>query len=88
MRLTVNFGPCGYGSGANNLREAAVTFNSSNPAKMGAWIFAVLWTAGMIWWSGPFDVVNVVFLVIGGAIAGYLWYLFMRWYIRMRTSAK
>jgi len=64
--------------------EIAMTLNSTNPAKLGAWIFAVLWTAGMIWWSGPFDVVNVVFLVI----AGYLWYVFMRWYIRMRRPAK
>jgi len=65
-----------------------MTLDSTNPAKLGAWIFAVLWTAAMIWRSDPFDVVNVVFLVIGGAIAGYLWYVFMRWYIRMRTPAR
>ena len=59
-----------------------MTANSANPAKPSAWIFAVLWTAGMIWWGGSFDPVRIAFFVVGGAIAGYLWYLIMRWYLR------
>jgi hypothetical protein len=44
--------------------------------------FAVLWTAGMIWWNGDFAVVNIIILTICGAVAGYLWYRLMYWRFR------
>lgn len=62
-----------------------MTLNPSTPLKLGAWVFAVLWTAWMIWWSGSLDRVNIVMLSICGAVVGYLWHLGMRWYFdRMR----
>ena len=44
-------------------------------------LFAVLWTGGMIWWTGP-EPANVVILTICGAIAAALWYFFMRTFMR------
>jgi hypothetical protein len=44
-------------------------------------LFAVLWTAGMIWWTGT-DIANIVGLSIGGALAGVLWYFAMGWWMR------
>ena len=44
-------------------------------------LFAVLWTAGMIWWTGT-DIANIVGLSIGGAVAGVLWYFAMGWWMR------
>jgi len=43
-------------------------------------MFAVLWTLGMIWWTGV-DTVNIIGLSISGAVAGVLWYFAMRWWI-------
>ena len=44
-------------------------------------VFAVLWTAGMLWWSAPIEVAQTVIFVISGGIAGLLWYwLFGMWY--------
>jgi hypothetical protein len=56
--------------------------NRSSPLKLGAWVFAVLWTAWMIWWSGSLDRVNIVMLSVCGAAVGYLWYLGMRFAFR------
>jgi hypothetical protein len=50
--------------------------------KLAAVSFAVLWTLWMLWWSGSLDRVNVVLLTLCGAVAGYLWYLAMRWFAR------
>jgi hypothetical protein len=45
--------------------------------------FAVLWKAGMLWWSAPLEVAQTIILVVVGAIAGLLWYwLFGMWYRR------
>jgi hypothetical protein len=44
-------------------------------------LFAVLWTLGMIWWTGT-ETANIVALSIGGTVAGVLWYFAMRWWIR------
>ena len=50
-------------------------------------MFAVLWTAAMIWWTGT-ETANVVIFSIAGAVIGVLWYLAMRWfsahYLRQR----
>jgi hypothetical protein len=47
--------------------------------KLSAVVFTVLWTGWMLWWSGSFDRVNVIMLAICGVVAGYAWYLAMRW---------
>jgi hypothetical protein len=54
----------------------------TTPLKLSAIAFAVFWTGWMIWSSGSFERVNAVILSIGGALAGYLWYLGMRWWFR------
>lgn len=48
-------------------------------------VFAVLWTLGMIWWTGT-QTANIVILSIAGAIAGVLWYFGMRWWQRRFVS--
>ena len=58
--------------------------NSVTRLKWSAVVFAVLWTGCMIWWSGDYDRVNVVMLTIWGAVAGYLWYRFMRWHFQRK----
>ena len=52
------------------------------PLKLSSIAFAVLWTAWMIWWSGIFSAVNIGLLTAVGALAGWLWFLAMRWYCR------
>jgi hypothetical protein len=61
--------------------------NSVTRLKWSAVVFAVLWIGWMIWWSGDYDRVNVVMLTICGAIAGYLWYRFMRWHFQRKGLA-
>jgi hypothetical protein len=46
--------------------------------------FTVLWTGWMIWWSGDYDAANIIILTICGSIAGYFWFLAMRWQFRRR----
>jgi len=41
--------------------------------------FAILWTLGMIWWTG-WETANVVILSICGIVAGVFWYFAMRWW--------
>jgi hypothetical protein len=65
-----------------------MTVSPSAPLKLGAVAFAVLWTLWMLWWSGSLDRAHVAMLTICGAVAGYLWYLGMRWlFARMRLAA-
>lgn len=54
----------------------------STRLKASAVLFAVLWTVGMLIWSGSQDPVAFVVWTLGGALAGYLWYLGMRWLVR------
>ncbi|OAF13429.1 hypothetical protein AYJ54_44005 [Bradyrhizobium centrolobii] len=49
------------------------------PLKAGAIAFTLLWTAWMMWWSGPFSSVYLTILTLCGAAIGYLWYRAMRW---------
>jgi hypothetical protein len=63
-------------------REVVMTLSPSAPLKLGAFVFALLWTAWMIWWSGSLDRVNIVMMSICGAAVGYFWYRGMRWYFR------
>ena len=52
---------------------------------LGSVAFAVLWTLGMIWWTGT-ETANIVMLLISGAVAGVLWYFGMRWWQRRYQS--
>ncbi|MCP4617286.1 MAG: hypothetical protein GY844_12745 [Bradyrhizobium sp.] len=56
--------------------------NSETHLKLGSIGFAVLWTAGMVWWSGVFNPVNIAILIACGALGAWLWFLAMRWYFR------
>jgi hypothetical protein len=47
--------------------------------KLSSVLFAVLWTAGMLWWSRPLDPANIVITTICGVAVGYAWYRIMRW---------
>jgi hypothetical protein len=47
--------------------------------KLGAIAFTIFWVGAMLWWSGEHHLANVIILTICGTIAGYLWYLAMRW---------
>jgi hypothetical protein len=62
--------------------EMRMPVNPSTPLKLGAVAFAMLWTLWMLWWSGSLDRVNVAMLTVCGAVAGYFWYLAMRWFAR------
>jgi hypothetical protein len=46
--------------------------------------FAVLWTLGMLWWTGT-QTANIVITSIGGAVAGVLWYFAMRWWQKRQS---
>ena len=52
------------------------------PLKLSAIMFALLWTAWMVWWSGTFSFVNIGITGAGGVLAAWLWFLGMRWYFR------
>jgi len=46
--------------------------------KLGAVIFAILWTAWMVCWGGFDDGVNVIISSLCGTAVGYGWYRAMR----------
>jgi phosphate/sulfate permease len=50
--------------------------------KLGAVVFAVLWSAGMVWWSGPFEVASLIIFSVGGVVTAAFWYFAMRWWLR------
>jgi hypothetical protein len=56
--------------------------NFVNILKLSSVMFAVLWSGWMVWSSGDFAVANIVIVTIVGAVAGYFWFLGMRWYFR------
>jgi hypothetical protein len=60
--------------------------------KLSAAMFAVLWSAGMIWWSGDYSVPRIVIFSIAGAIGGLLWYWLMakwqRWVLARTGGAE
>jgi hypothetical protein len=45
-------------------------------------IFAVLWTAGMVWWTAQYDAVHIALLAASGAVVGVLWHWGMSRYVR------
>jgi hypothetical protein len=78
--------------GRGNVLHDGLEFSSPwrravNPAtslKLSSTAFAVLWTGWMLWWSGSFDRVNIIMLMICGVLVGYGWYRAMRWQFRRR----
>lgn len=56
--------------------------------KFASVFFAVFWVGGMLWWDGEYHPAYVVILGICGAVAGYLWYLAMRWMFQRMQPAK
>ena len=62
--------------------------NPTSGLRWSAIFFTVFWTAGMLWWRGTLQPASVVLTVIGGSIAGYLWYRLMRrWVVRQTSRA-
>ena len=56
--------------------------------RMASVTFAVLWTAGMLWWTAPRGVAHAVILIIAGRLAGLTWHwLFGRWIRRYRRRS-
>jgi hypothetical protein len=61
----------------------------STRLKLASLLFAMLWTVGMVWFSGLFNTVNVLITSFAGAVAGYAWYRLMRWHLpRGRVPAR
>lgn len=53
---------------------------SRNHRIVSAVVFAVLWTAWMLWWSYPDrGVAHTVIFAVMGAILGLLWYWIFGW---------
>ena len=44
---------------------------------VASFIFAVLWSAGMIWWSAP-GIAGSIIYMIAGVLCGIGWYFGMR----------
>jgi len=55
-----------------------VTLNPITTLKWSAFIGAVLWGGGMIWWIGSFDLASIIIFSIGSALFGFGWYAGMR----------
>lgn len=48
-------------------------------------VFAVIWTLGMIWWTGP-ESVNVIILAVCGVLLGVAWYFAMKAFARWQSG--
>jgi hypothetical protein len=53
--------------------------------RLGAVVFALLWTAWMVLWSGSHDLVDIFILGLCGIAVGYVWYRAMRWQFRRKS---
>ncbi len=58
--------------------------NPSTRLKLGAVFFAIFWIVTIVWRSGSFSRANITGTAIGGALLGYVWYRFMRWWLSRR----
>jgi hypothetical protein len=69
----------------------AMNLSATNPStrlKLGALFFSIFWTIGMVVWGGSFDRAHLAITAISGALLGYAWYRFMRWWLsRSRIPA-
>ena len=52
------------------------------PLKYCSIAFAVLWSGWMFWMSDAHTIASLAVWAVAGGIAGYLWYLGMRWWFR------
>jgi len=43
-----------------------------------AFLFAILWTAAMVWWQPPTAMAGLAIQATAGVIVGILWYIGMR----------
>jgi hypothetical protein len=68
-------------AGVINRRRTAM--NPITRLQLSSVLFTVLWTGGMLWWSGAFEPANIIILSICGALAGYFWYRAMRWQFQL-----
>jgi hypothetical protein len=59
-------------------RSRAVTLNPITTLKWSAFVGAVLWGGGMIWWIGSFDLTAIIIFSIGSFLFGFGWYAGMR----------
>ncbi len=56
---------------------------SRNQLIVSSVVFAVLWTAGMLWWSARVNAAHTIILIISGVIGGLVCYwLFGKWFRR------
>lgn len=53
--------------------------------RLSAIIFGVLWTAGMLWWSAPLDVPQIVILSVAGVLTAVAWYWLMDLWLKFRA---
>ena len=64
------------------------TLNPSTRLKLASVFFASFWIVAMVWWGGSYDRAHLAVTAISGALLGYVWYRFMRWWLsRSRIPA-
>ena len=56
--------------------------DQAKPLKLAAVFFTIFWSGWMLWSSGDYHPAHIILLAVCGTIAGYLWYLGMRWMFR------
>ena len=49
-------------------------------------MFGVLWTAGMLWWSAPLELPQVVIWSAAGVLAALAWYGLMSLWLKVRAK--
>ena len=66
-------------------QEKEPTMSTRNRIVSAA-VFAVLWTAFMLWWSYPDQgIAHVIILSVIGALLGVLWYFLAGWLNRSKA---
>src|SRR5262249_41454522 len=55
-----------------------MTVNPHTSLKWSAVVCASLWSGGMVWWLGSFDIAAIVIFSLAGTLFGLCWYLAMR----------
>jgi len=57
------------------------------PLGPSAIVFGVLWTAGMLWWSGPLDASKIVIWSVAGVLTALGWYWLMRLWLKFKAKS-
>jgi hypothetical protein len=74
---------------ANRLQSEGMTIvYSEQRLKLGSVALAVFWTAAMIWWSGDYQPVPIIIMIVCGTLFGLFWYWAMRRYFRWISRSK